>query len=189
MCEQDYRDELGFTDVLVAVVTIRYVAPPRLVATKGTSQTSRRPASSRRPAPTASDPRRTRRVLRVAFFSETDPFLIPLRDLVSSTLHPWISSHVRPGVIFTSDGKRQDTLCWLVALRCAFSFRFRVDAAVENPSYASVAAGPAASGPYGDRCPRSRVATDFTRYRGSSRALSPGQDEFCRPSIGISWPI
>lgn len=85
VCKQDYRDELGFTDVLVAVVTIRYAAPPWLDATKGTSPTPGRPASSRRRAPTSSDPRRTRRVLRVAFFSDTDPFQIPPGELVSST--------------------------------------------------------------------------------------------------------
>lgn len=83
--KQDYRDELGFTDVLVTVVTIRYASPSRLDATKGKSPTPGRSTSSRGRAPTASDPRRTRRALRVAFFSETDPFQIPLGDLVSST--------------------------------------------------------------------------------------------------------
>lgn len=75
--KQDYRDELGFTDVLVAVVNVRYRCTSRPISSRGKSKVSRQ---SMHPTPTSKavpGARGLRRVLRVAVFSEDNPFRVP----------------------------------------------------------------------------------------------------------------
>lgn len=73
---QDYRNELGFTDVIVSIVQIHYRAAQ---AAPGSTvlNSSKRTIPSRPVAKTSSSSSSTkgpRRVLRVAFFWDEDPF-------------------------------------------------------------------------------------------------------------------